>query len=182
MWCLLELSPKSQYILQTKNKGMLRTWIVLHHSNYWQIAQNKTDMTSWKLAIFTMWRQCYTELKRCWTYLLKGNGAFLNKLCVVLSLKGVLKTIMVKMHSARKLAIWARMTKSHLIEGLDYHNKLSLLFLIRLCWLLVCFTPVLLQRVEDPCQSAKSVSMHMDSSSPYAMDVGHTLSLCLSLL
>ena len=38
---------------------------------YWQIAQNNTATTSWKWAILTSQWQCYTALKRGWTYLVE---------------------------------------------------------------------------------------------------------------
>ena len=49
--------------------------VFLHDSSfYWQTAQNKADMTSWKWAIFASRRPCYTVLKRGWSYLVKGRA------------------------------------------------------------------------------------------------------------
>ena len=38
-------------------------------SFYWQTAQNKADIISWKWAIFASQRPCYPALKRGWSYL-----------------------------------------------------------------------------------------------------------------
>ena len=79
--CSLKLLPNSQYIIHAQNNGINRSYkdrFLRDSSFYWQTAQNKANMTSWKWAIFASRRPCYPALKRGWSYLIIGTKNVLD--------------------------------------------------------------------------------------------------------